>query len=262
VASAERGQERIIATVFGGQSAASRNQRIMELLDMGFARAPSRAVARVPSPPSYADVPTGRTTRATGAVTRSLRPVPRPLAEPEPALLAAISDAVVDALDDVGAAVPEPAPEIPAPETGLAAAAPPEDMPLPVPRPTPEVARPAEPDPVEIAAPPAPSPAPVDVAAEDTAEDALVVTRASSSGGRLYSVSLGLQGSHHSAERLLLRTALSEIGTFDDALRRVVRRGEAQYEATFHGLSEVQASRACARLSARAMDCSVIGPSG
>lgn len=262
VASAERGQERIIATVFGGQSAASRNQRIMELLDMGFARAPSRAVARVPSPPSYADVPTGRTTRATGAVTRSLRPVPRPLAEPEPALLAAISDAVVDALDDVGAAVPEPAPEIPAPETGVAAAAPPEDMPLPVPRPTPEVARPAEPDPVEIAASPAPPPAPVDVAAEDTAEDALVVTRASSSGGRLYSVSLGLQGSHHSAERLLLRTALSEIGTFDDALRRVVRRGEAQYEATFHGLSEVQASRACARLSARAMDCSVIGPSG
>jgi D-alanyl-D-alanine carboxypeptidase len=53
VASAQRGQERIIATVFGGRSAAWRNQRIMELLDMGFARAPSNAPLRVPGLPSY-----------------------------------------------------------------------------------------------------------------------------------------------------------------------------------------------------------------
>jgi D-alanyl-D-alanine carboxypeptidase len=55
VASAQRGQERIIATVFGGRSAAWRNQRIMELLDMGFARAPSNATIRVPGLPQYDD---------------------------------------------------------------------------------------------------------------------------------------------------------------------------------------------------------------
>ena len=35
VASAERGSERIIATVFGGRSTSWRNQRVAELLDMG-----------------------------------------------------------------------------------------------------------------------------------------------------------------------------------------------------------------------------------
>ena len=39
VASAERGSERIIATVFGGSSTADRNAKVSALLDMGFARA-------------------------------------------------------------------------------------------------------------------------------------------------------------------------------------------------------------------------------
>jgi len=49
VASAQRGQERIIATVFGGSSTAARNARITELMDMGFNRAPSRATIRTRS---------------------------------------------------------------------------------------------------------------------------------------------------------------------------------------------------------------------
>ena len=51
VASAERGQERIIATVFGGRSAAWRNTRVAELLNMGFERAPSRVAIRKPKRP-------------------------------------------------------------------------------------------------------------------------------------------------------------------------------------------------------------------
>ena len=47
VASAERGNERVIATVFGGKSSVSRNARVAELLDMGFRRAPSRAPIRL-----------------------------------------------------------------------------------------------------------------------------------------------------------------------------------------------------------------------
>ncbi|MFW5881749.1 MAG: D-alanyl-D-alanine carboxypeptidase, partial [Roseicyclus sp.] len=86
-----------------------------------------------------------------------------------------------------------------------------------------------------------------------------VVTRASSTGSRLFGVSLGSQPSHHAAERLLLRTALAELGTFDDALRRVVQRGGG-YEARFAGMTEEQAARACARLSARSMACETFGP--
>ena len=86
-----------------------------------------------------------------------------------------------------------------------------------------------------------------------------MITRASSSGSRLFGVSLGPQPSHHAAERLLLRTALSEIGTFDQALRRVVQRSGG-YEARFQGLTEDQAARACARLTARAIPCEPFGP--
>ena len=85
------------------------------------------------------------------------------------------------------------------------------------------------------------------------------VTRASSSGSRLFGVSLGPQPSHHAAERLLLRTALSEIGTFDQALRRIAQRSGG-YEARFQGLTEDQAARACARLTARAIPCGPFGP--
>jgi len=53
VASAERGGERIIATMFGGSSTAARNNRVAKLLDMGFKRAPSTAKLQRPSLPPY-----------------------------------------------------------------------------------------------------------------------------------------------------------------------------------------------------------------
>jgi hypothetical protein len=77
-----------------------------------------------------------------------------------------------------------------------------------------------------------------------------VVTRASSTGSRLYGVSLGAQPSHHAAERLLLQTALAELGTFDEALSRVVQRSGG-YEARFAGMTEDQA-RAGLRKAGRA----------
>jgi len=53
VSSAERGNERIIATMFGGSSTAARNARVAELLNMGFERAPSNAALRKPALPAY-----------------------------------------------------------------------------------------------------------------------------------------------------------------------------------------------------------------
>jgi D-alanyl-D-alanine carboxypeptidase len=281
VASAERGNVRILATVFGGRSAAWRNQRIMELFDMGFARAPARATVRRPDLPRYeggTDTPVGRIERANGLVSRSLRPVPRPgpvapAAEPAPELLAAIEEAVGQALaapapspaaEVARNAVPRPAPQAPEEEEDVATAAPVTAVP-PTPRPTePQAAldmsqEAPEDGPSGLAVPPRPA----DVAEPEVVTAPLepeVITRASSSGSRLYGVSLGAQPSHHAAERLLLRTALSEIGTFDQALRRVVRSNSG-YEARFQGLTEDQAARACARLAARSISCEPVGPS-
>ncbi|MDG3041629.1 D-alanyl-D-alanine carboxypeptidase [Roseicyclus marinus] len=337
VASAERGNVRIIATVFGGQSAAWRNQRIMELLDLGFAQAPSRATERRPSLPVYdndgdPDGPVGQITRPSGLVSRSIRPVQRPgaspalvaSAPPTPELLQAIEQAVGEALstapsvaaDGTGtlsAVAPAPRPETivaavpdaePQAEAATEETAPPvveaeavlevaeaeavaevleatevaETILEVVPEPRPEdsaavvevaSAAPAvipaptaaaDPQAVEqvavLAVPPRPADAPA-APAQPTGPE--IVTRASSSGERLYGVTLGPQPSHHAAERLLLRTALSEVTSFEQSLRRVVQRNGG-YEPRFQGMTEDQAARACARLSARGIPCETFGP--
>ncbi|MGD7428550.1 D-alanyl-D-alanine carboxypeptidase family protein, partial [Ralstonia pseudosolanacearum] len=51
VASAQRGDQRIITTVFGGTSQAARNAKVTELMNMGFDMAPSRANVNRPVPP-------------------------------------------------------------------------------------------------------------------------------------------------------------------------------------------------------------------
>lgn len=264
VASAERGNVRIIATVFGGQSTAWRNQRIMELMDMGFARAPARATERRPALPTYgpnsgAGTGAGETVLTSGVMSQSLRPTPRPGTTqapraPEPALLAAIEAAVGEAIQ-AAATEAQPAPQAAPDLPSTSADAEPVPAIQPLPRPQAQVET-AVTQSLPIPPRPADAPEPIIVAGPLEPE---VITRASSSGSRLFGVSLGPQPSHHAAERLLLRTALSEIGTFDQALRRVVQRNGG-YEARFQGLTEDQAARACARLTARAIPCEPFGP--
>ena len=43
VASAQRNQERVIVTVFGGKSTKTRNAQVAKLMDLGFREAPSQA---------------------------------------------------------------------------------------------------------------------------------------------------------------------------------------------------------------------------
>ena len=50
---AKRGKERIIATVFGGRSTATRNKRVAELLDLGFERAATNVAFNKPALPNY-----------------------------------------------------------------------------------------------------------------------------------------------------------------------------------------------------------------
>jgi D-alanyl-D-alanine carboxypeptidase len=88
-----------------------------------------------------------------------------------------------------------------------------------------------------------------------------VVTRMSTSGGRQWGINIGRFGSRYEAERMLIQTALVEMSTLDEALRKVVGRGGG-YDANFMGLTEESADLACRRLAARATDCTVIPPTG
>ncbi|MHA6346258.1 D-alanyl-D-alanine carboxypeptidase family protein [Roseivivax sp. CAU 1761] len=120
VASADRGGERVIATVFGGRSTASRNAQVAKLLDLGFQKAPQRVALQLPGRPAYhgnsginvevardADPTAGRTGRAirqaVAAVPRSLRPMPRPGAEPAP-LVASLKDDIESVLAEAQSA--------------------------------------------------------------------------------------------------------------------------------------------------------------
>lgn len=326
VASAERGQKRIIATMFGGSSTAARNERVAELLNMGFSRVPERVAVVRPAKPPYQGgtmvaangaMPAGKVVRVAINITNSPRPVPRPIATPavDDATLLAMQANILDAVaqaqtipePDVttdaatqeavaiaaaaaasalvpaatpvlrpDTATPEPA-EIAAVEVDIEAevaaveaeaeitpvevamAMPPRVVPLLRPAPAePAVIAAAE---EPLAAPIAPQPRPDDVVlAAVAAEPQEVVTRMSTSGGRHWGINIGTYNSHAQAERVLLTTALQEISTLDESLRKVVN-GNRGYEANFVGLSQEAAAMACSRLSARNMECTPFGPS-
>ena len=247
VASAERGNERVIATVFGGKSTASRNARVAELLDMGFRRAPSRAPLRKPQKPNYVpgDDPdivagnsaapqgAGKIIRLTGAVKTSLRPQLRPGATQEPVLIAANEapeaavkeDDILTALQVAQAAAPAPAP-----------AAKPKPVVIPMKRPA------ARPGNVVLAS-----------------VEPEVVTRLSTSGGRHWGVNVGRYASRYKAEKILLQTALTEMSSLDGSLRKVVRKPQG-FDANFMGMTREGADLACRRLQARNITCFTIGP--
>jgi len=263
-ASAERGNERIIVTVFGGQSTASRNAKVAELMDLGFRRAPSNAPLRKPEEPAYVAEASpsgttspgakGKTIRLVRAVKTSWRPHLRPQtsqpvavaaaptsADPMTALLnSAINDAVAEA---VNAPTPTPAPSQPvaaAADVVLASAATSTTI-RPTLRPKGLVVIGAQPK----------------TAKEPQPQE--VVTRVSTSGGRQWGVNVGRFGSHYAAEKVLIKTALAEMATLDGSLRKVVRKPQG-FDANFLGMTRETADLACRRLQARSVSCIMIGP--
>mgnify|MGYP001336774735 CR=1 FL=1 len=127
VSSAERGGVRIIATVFGGASSAARNQRIMELLDLGFRKAPQRVALRPPVKPGYiafAAVAPAAETAAEAVAPKGARPERRPsyivaLAAAKANVL--VAEAAVTRMAETGALIVEDG----AVETAALAAPPP-----------------------------------------------------------------------------------------------------------------------------------------
>ncbi len=249
-ASAERGNERIIVTVFGGKSTATRNAQVAKLMDLGFRRAPSRAKLRRPAKPAYiaegrapaASTETGsspggagKTIRVSGAVKKSLRPRMRPGAE-APVLVAEATPAVTDA--DITAALQE----------AVKAS---------------EPATKSEPKEATVTLASAatsvrPALRPVKPRAKKPVEQE-VVTRVSTSGGRHWGVNVGRFPSRFAAERVLLKTALAEMATLDGSLRKVVKRPQG-FDANFLGMTRESADLACRRLAARNVTCLMIGP--
>jgi D-alanyl-D-alanine carboxypeptidase len=86
-----------------------------------------------------------------------------------------------------------------------------------------------------------------------------VVTRVSTSGGRVWSIDLGVHPSRFDAERVAIRAALAETAILSTGLRRVSPRA-GRFAAGIHSLTEEEAEIACLRLSARGHACEVIHP--
>lgn len=266
-ASAERGNERIIVTVFGGKSTTSRNAKVAELMDLGFRRAPSRARVRKPAMPDYiaeakpetSEPKTKATASARGKTIRLIRAVktsPRPklrpgLKAPIVVATAAIDDEISDLLSSAISKAVAQAVETPAEPQTRPEATPktPTNVILaalvttvrPTLRPKGLVVIGARP---KAQNPPAPQE---------------VITRVSTSGGRHWGVNVGRYGSRYAAEKVLIKTALAEMATLDGSLRKVVRKPQG-FDANFLGMTRETADLACRRLQARNVSCFMIGP--
>ncbi len=262
VASAQRGKEHIIVTVFGGRSTSTRNAKVAELMDLGFRRAPSRARVSKPRIPRYRGAGTkdvavakapattvapstapgfvpgtaGKTLRIIRAVKTSPRPPQRQTIAPAPEMLVAMKSEIESAVEEAQQDI----------ATEQVAAVAPVVTANPAP---------------EVTSSPAPRPAKVVSAAvaPKAAQAPIVVTRVSTSGGRLWGVNVGRYASQHQAERILLKTALKEMATLDGSLRKVVRHNTG-FDANFVGMTQQTAELACRRLQARDITCNTLGP--
>ena len=236
VASARRGEERIIAAMFGGTSTAQRNGQVAKLLDMGFARAPTH-VATIRPPALNLTRPGGPVIRLSGAVKRTDRPIMRggTIASPSAILMArninnlvtSLTDKSDDSnLDTLVASLRNPR------------AAPP----VPLRRPT-NFRFPV--NVVSIAPLPTISLTPVQEFGD-------------------WAIELGNYANRTNTEKLLLKTALMDLDALQGAERKVevtVVKGLTMFRARFVGLSEADARKACSRLISRDSSCEVVSPS-
>ena len=289
-ASAERGGVRIIATVFGGKSTADRNAKMTDLLDLGFRKAPANANEAPPATPNYPnaddeliasadDQPDGLPeveggTAKTVRIAMAVKTSPRPQARPEDqsgaaeVVVARLADDIAGALAEATAAPPPPdsldaqAMEIasndavptdietlsaaPALTVTAASATRPAVKLVSTPRPPKRKAAPIYED--------------IVVAEADVPVDqAEVVTRISTSGGRAWGINVGRFNNQGEAERILLKTQLVESATLGQSLRKISQKSGG-FDANFLGLTQDEADLACRRLQARGVQCFTMGP--
>jgi len=259
VASARRGNKRIIATMFGGRTAASRNARVAELLDMGFERAPKHAPVRKPDPPRYANTSglKHKIKRRSGQTTTSLVPLDRPFARSSGST---IND-VISILANQGEAelqreISEAISEISSPQRET-------DHPS-----AHEVASNESNPSAAIDSLLRPIFRPGNRASNQTGRaqftedrdrigegDAQLINAAEKRWG----INIGRFNTRSQAERFLVSTSLAEIALFEDAERQT-ERSPLGFDANFRKLTRKNADRACRRLRARNIPCLVLDP--
>lgn len=287
VSSAERGQERVIVSVFGGKSSAARNAEVMRLMDKGFAEMPNRVRVAMPAPlragsapvavaavsTTVAPVPAvtrgsasgvavaavapagaavARTTSGAGALAESGRPMPRWMGQGE--AIARTNASIATAIAEVNA-------ELVGAQRVVAA----RDGSVLRPAPRPSVSRPVAQSAQAYAgsastfavAPPRPSTA-------DPAETVAVAeTAGRSTRGAAWGVQLGAFRTKGDAERHLLTMALRDLPELNGGLRRIEAgkvQGVTFYRAQFVGLSQAAAQQACASLARERTDCQTLAP--
>jgi len=86
-----------------------------------------------------------------------------------------------------------------------------------------------------------------------------IITRISTSGGRHWGINIGRFTTRGEAERVLLKTQLTESATLSGGLRKILEKSGG-FDANFMGLAQDQADLACRRLAARAVTCITMGP--
>ncbi len=247
VASAKKGNKRVIATVFGGKSSADRYTKVARLLDLGFGTSGSSSKYKSITP-KVLKAPTAKKSKkikpkvikAPRAVVVSLRPHKRPaqLASLEP----------TQSQDDIEAAI------IAANLETLKAKAPVVKV-----QTTASLVE-QEAQIIKAVAIQEETIDPEPAVLRQT--EAIVVERvASRAGSKAWAVQLGAYGSRYQAEKILLRTALSDLRSLDGALRSIkptVVKGQRLYRAQFVGISKDSAGKTCARLNARSVECQAV----
>ena len=292
VSSAKRGDERIIATVFGGQSTAARNAKVAELLDLGFRRAPAYAKLQKPPMPPYvgnsgvrlAEDDThglaGKTIRVSGVISETMRPRARPAPEVDPALLVAEAEVELETAEEE---VQIAALDTDALQSGINSAllevteVSEVSAIQPLARPAQRqadvegeealkaeirtaVARAVEAPTQRRYTGPRPQVRPTGLETQvASVEEPVVVTRLSTSGGRYWGINVGRYTNRFQAEKVLLRTALAEMETLDGSLRKVVQSPRG-FDANFLGMTKESAELACRRLNSRNVTCETLGP--
>jgi D-alanyl-D-alanine carboxypeptidase len=285
VSSARRGDKRVIVTVLGGQSSASRNAEVIRLMDLGFGRMPRTARVDLPEPlrmrtvavasagssSSLAGSTSGLEAARVAVLSRSVRPFPRSIAfdsVPVARSVTTIADAIEEVNSELASAQisrsafdflnlnGRPAPR-PVSEGGAS-----EDIP--------ETAGLGSASTFASVAAAAPREMSVDMsdlmsdpAPRMTVPVALTTTSSASTGGHDWGVQIGVHRAKADAERQLLTTALKDVPELAGSLRRIepaTVSGVRIYRAQFVGLGQQDAVSACQMLLQLNSDCAPIAP--
>ena len=92
-----------------------------------------------------------------------------------------------------------------------------------------------------------------------TVEYPKTISRLTSSGQKDWGIDIGTYPNRFTADKILIKTALSDMISLEGSLRKVVKN-KYGFRATFLGLSENKAGQACKRLRNRNISCDIISP--